>query len=144
MFWHRTKRSGTRTECSCLPHTTFPTGGVVKYIKMSNDKMMKLCGGASSFKRLHSLTFQNRCSRFTAKNLNNFGLCYDFPQPVLIARKTYLLHAKNTLKEVVSTEYTELQPLLSGVHSVMRVKLVLAGEGGGCTPTPFHYYYPHQ
>ena len=22
MFWHRTKRSGTRTECSCLPHTT--------------------------------------------------------------------------------------------------------------------------
>jgi hypothetical protein len=31
------------------------------------------------------------------------------------------------------TEYTELQPLLSGVHSVMRVKLALAGEGGGCT-----------
>jgi hypothetical protein len=31
---------------------------------------------------------------------------------------------------------TELQPLLSGVHSVMRVKLALAGEGGGCTPTP--------
>jgi hypothetical protein len=24
-----------------------------------------------------------------------------------------------------------------GVHSVMRVKLALAGEGGGCTPTPF-------
>jgi hypothetical protein len=35
-----------------------------------------------------------------------------------------------------STEYTELKPLLSGVHSVMRVKSVLAGEGGGCTPTP--------
>ncbi len=32
---------------------------------------------------------------------------------------------------------TELQRLLSGVHSVMRVKLALAGEGGGCTPTPF-------
>ncbi len=65
-------------------------------------------------------------------------MCYDFPQPVLIARKTYLLHAKNTLKEVVSTEYTELQPLLSGVHSVMRVKLVLAGEegGGGARPPP--------
>ncbi len=28
-----------------------------------------------------------------------------------------------------TTEYTELQPLLSGVHSVMRVKLALAGEG---------------
>jgi hypothetical protein len=27
----------------------------------------------------------------------------------------------------LNTEYTELQPLLSGVHSVMRVKLVLAG-----------------
>ncbi len=39
---------------------------------------------------------------------------------------------------VVTTEYTELQPLLSGVHSVMRVKLALAGEGGGCTrPPPF-------
>jgi hypothetical protein len=34
-----------------------------------------------------------------------------------------------------TTEYTELQRLLSGVHSVMRVKSVLAGEGGGCTPT---------
>jgi hypothetical protein len=32
-----------------------------------------------------------------------------------------------------TTEYTELQPLLSGVHSVMRVKFALAGEGGGCT-----------
>jgi hypothetical protein len=36
-----------------------------------------------------------------------------------------------------TTEYTELQRLLSGVHSVMRVKLALAGEGEGCTPTPF-------
>jgi hypothetical protein len=32
---------------------------------------------------------------------------------------------------VMYTEYTELQPLLSGVHSVMGVKLALAGEGGG-------------
>ncbi len=31
---------------------------------------------------------------------------------------------------VDSAEYTELQPLLSSVHSVMRVKLVLAGGGG--------------
>jgi len=31
-----------------------------------------------------------------------------------------------------TTEYTELQPLLSGVNSVMRVKSVLAGEGGEC------------
>ncbi len=45
---------------------------------------------------------------------------------------------------VSPTEYTELQPLLSGVHSVMRVKLVLAGEGGGCMPTPSHYNYHHQ
>jgi hypothetical protein len=45
---------------------------------------------------------------------------------------------------VVFTEYTELQPLLSGVHLVMRVKLALAGEGGGCTPTPFYYIYHHQ
>jgi hypothetical protein len=46
--------------------------------------------------------------------------------------------------ERTTTEYTELQPLLSGVHSVMRVKSVLAGEGGGFTPTPSHYIYPHQ
>jgi hypothetical protein len=45
---------------------------------------------------------------------------------------------------VASTEYTELQPLLSGVHSVMKVKLALADEGGGCTPTPFYYIYHHQ
>ncbi len=38
---------------------------------------------------------------------------------------------------VKSTEYTELQPLLSGVHSVMRVKLALAGKGGGARPPPF-------
>jgi hypothetical protein len=38
---------------------------------------------------------------------------------------------------MVTTEYTELQPLLSGVHSVMRVKSVLAGgEGGGARPPP--------
>jgi hypothetical protein len=43
------------------------------------------------------------------------------------------------------TEYTELQLLLSGVHSVMRVKLALASEGGGgCTSTPSHYIYHHQ
>jgi hypothetical protein len=42
------------------------------------------------------------------------------------------------------TECTELQPLLSGVHSVMRVKFALAGEGGGCTPTPSHNIYHHQ
>jgi hypothetical protein len=35
------------------------------------------------------------------------------------------------------TKHTELQRLLSGVHSVMRVKLALAGKGGGCAPTPF-------
>ncbi len=43
-----------------------------------------------------------------------------------------------------TTEYTEQQPLLSGIHSVMRVKLALAGEGRGCTPTPSHYIYHHQ
>jgi hypothetical protein len=26
----------------------------------------------------------------------------------------------------------------------MRVKSVLAGEGGECTPTPSHYIYPHH
>jgi hypothetical protein len=35
-----------------------------------------------------------------------------------------------------------LQPLLSGVHSVVRVKLALAGEGGGCMPTPSYLPLP--
>ncbi len=42
-----------------------------------------------------------------------------------------------------STEYSEWQRPLSGVDSIMMVKLAQAGEGGGCTPTPFHYIYPH-
>ncbi len=45
------------------------------------------------------------------------------------------LHLKSNLY-LPTTEYTELQPLLSGVHSVMRVKSVLAGEGGGAPPPP--------
>ncbi len=49
---------------------------------------------------------------------------------------TLLLFHLYPLSVVLPTEYTELQPLLSGVHSVMRVKLVLAGEGGGCTRPP--------
>jgi hypothetical protein len=54
------------------------------------------------------------------------------------------VHKLMQLESSGITEYTELRPLLSGVHSVMRVKSVLAGEGGGCTPTPSQYIYPHQ
>jgi hypothetical protein len=50
----------------------------------------------------------------------------------------------NVCVKITEYEYTELQPLLSGVHSVMRVKFALAVEGGGCTPTPFYYIYHHQ
>ncbi len=32
---------------------------------------------------------------------------------------------------------------ISGVHSIMMEKFSQAGEGGGCTPTPFHYIYHH-
>ncbi len=35
-----------------------------------------------------------------------------------------------------TTEYTEQQQSLSGVHSIMRVKLAQAGEGGGGRPPP--------
>ncbi len=34
-------------------------------------------------------------------------------------------------------EYTELQRLLSGVHSIMRLKLAQAGKGGGARPSLF-------
>jgi hypothetical protein len=40
------------------------------------------------------------------------------------------------------TEYTELQPLLSGVHSVMMVNLVLASEGGGVHAHPVSLHLP--
>jgi hypothetical protein len=32
---------------------------------------------------------------------------------------------------------------LSGVHFIKMEKLSLAGEGGGCTPTPFQYICHH-
>jgi hypothetical protein len=32
---------------------------------------------------------------------------------------------------------------MSGVHSIMMEKSALAGEGGGCTPTPFLSSYHH-
>jgi hypothetical protein len=38
--------------------------------------------------------------------------------------------------------HTEWQRPLSGVHSIMMEKLGQAGEGGGCTPTPFHLWLP--
>jgi hypothetical protein len=41
--------------------------------------------------------------------------------------------------KVFATEYTEWKPPLSGVHSITMEKLAQAGEGGGSTPTPFHY-----
>jgi hypothetical protein len=32
----------------------------------------------------------------------------------------------------------------SGVHSILMEKLAQAGEGGGCTPTPFQYINNHE
>jgi hypothetical protein len=40
-------------------------------------------------------------------------------------------------------KYTEGQQQLSGVNSIMMEKLAQASQGGGCTPTPFHYIYHH-
>ncbi len=39
--------------------------------------------------------------------------------------------------------YTEWQPPLSGVHSIMMEKLAQVCGYGVCTPTPFHYSYHH-
>jgi hypothetical protein len=39
--------------------------------------------------------------------------------------------------------HTERQRPLSGVHSITIEKFAQAGEGGGCTPTTFHYSYHH-
>ncbi len=40
-------------------------------------------------------------------------------------------------------EYTELQPPLSGVHSLLMEKLDQAGESRGYRPTPLHYSCHH-
>jgi hypothetical protein len=40
-----------------------------------------------------------------------------------------------------TTEYTDWQRPLSGIHSIMMEKSARAGGGGGCMPTPFHYVY---
>jgi hypothetical protein len=41
------------------------------------------------------------------------------------------------LQKGETTEYTELQRLLSAVHSTMMVKLAQAGKSGGAHPPPF-------
>jgi hypothetical protein len=53
-----------------------------------------------------------------------------------------LLAGRPPLQRVKVTEYTELQPLLSGVHPVMRVKSALAGEGGGVHAHPLSLHLP--
>ncbi len=42
------------------------------------------------------------------------------------------------------TEYTESQQSLSGVHSIMRVKLAQSGEDGWVLAHPLHHIYHHQ
>ncbi len=69
---------------------------------------------------------------------------YSTTNTVWCLSKKYQTKSKLSVCNMSTTEYTELRLLLSGVHSVMRVKSVLAGEGGGCTPTPSHYIYPHH
>jgi hypothetical protein len=56
-----------------------------------------------------------------------------FQEAVLSWKETWCDWIVNII--VYSTEYTEWQRPLSGVHSIMMEKLGQAGEGGGCTPT---------
>ncbi len=49
---------------------------------------------------------------------------------------------KKTHQKVTSTEYTELQPLLSGVHSVMRVKISPGWWGWGVHAHPLSLHLP--
>ncbi len=54
--------------------------------------------------------------------------------------------AISIFSSVSVTEYTEWQWPLSGVHSIMMQNSSQAGEGegGGCTPSPFHFIYHHK
>ncbi len=57
----------------------------------------------------------------------------------LVQYVPYMYVNDRTTGTVCTTEYTVQQTLLSGVHSIIRVKLAQAGEGGG-----LHYIYHHQ
>ncbi len=69
----------------------------------------------------------SRCTSF-------LSLCYLSPSPP----ETCLVHLYYNHRV-----HTEWQWPISGVHSIMMEKNSLAGEGGGCTPTPFHSIYHH-
>ncbi len=64
---------------------------------------------------------------------------YQLAAEQLLSAQTAVGKAGNTHHRA----HTEWQLPISGVHSVMMEKSTLAGEGGGCTPTPFHSLYHH-
>jgi hypothetical protein len=71
--------------------------------------------------------------------------CYSVYSMVCTVPQSVRYHKLPPSREELHSQSTQSSnPLLSGVHSVMRVKLALAGQGGGCTPTPSHYIYHHQ
>jgi hypothetical protein len=47
------------------------------------------------------------------------------------------------LKSMHHRVHTEWQRPLSGAHSIVMEILAQPGEGGGLTPTPFHFIYHH-
>jgi hypothetical protein len=51
---------------------------------------------------------------------------------------SYTLYEEHNLESTCESIWS-----LSGVHSIMMEKLAQTGEGGGCTPTPFHHIYHH-
>ncbi len=55
----------------------------------------------------------------------------------------HTLHSKLRRNWAPTTEYTEWQWPLSGVHSIMMEKLAQAGECGWVHATPFQYIYHH-
>jgi hypothetical protein len=121
------KRTGTnvyRKEGNLSPVSRYMEFGVYSMKKQGvGGKCLLLGSVRRKLSEQELSTFSSFC--FGVKTVYNYGHWH-------------------TTATSTTTEYTELQPLLSGVHSVMRVKLALAGEGGGCTTTPSYYIYNHQ
>ncbi len=77
-------------------------------------------------------------------SVNHFHLCTDY-----CVRGDYMTVDTNDVTNSVSVSVSHRVHRVANaafwrIHSVMRINSVLAGEGGGCTPTPSHYIYPHQ
>jgi hypothetical protein len=115
--------------------------------KPSNEperERIQNAGGTVMIQRVNgSLAVSRALGDFEYKNVEGKGPTEQLvsPEPEFFIKVPY-----QKFKTIVSsTEYRtqEWKLPISGLHSIMMEKSALAGEGGGCTPLPFHSSNPH-